>query len=245
MPQVRQPELVEATLEAVGTDRLARVEALADLAGLRALEGDVEAGRRVAQELREVIDDLGLAALIAGPSEFLAEVERVAGEPARLVGPLTDAVQRLERAGLRAFLELQRAMLAWAQTEAGRLDDAAETLAVLQAQQAAEPSGDPFPDAWAAWARAAIAAADGRAVDAAGLAEGAIAYLDDSDFSSLRAEARIRAASYALAADRSEHARRRAAEGLRIAEEKGYRRGADLARSILADVATRRAASAS
>ena len=68
-----------------------------------------------------------------------------------------------------------------------------------------------------------------------------IGYLDDSDFSSLRAEARIRAAQYLVAARRIDAAERHASEGLRIAEEKGYRRGAERARAVLAEVEALRA----
>jgi class 3 adenylate cyclase len=105
-------------------DRQAEAIAAATLACLLAMDGRFDAARDHYRASRELLADLGGAALAAFPAIAGARVELLAGEPAAAERELTDVYDSLGRLGERYFRPLVGAFLARALQLQGRATEA-------------------------------------------------------------------------------------------------------------------------
>jgi tetratricopeptide (TPR) repeat protein len=197
-----------------------RVEAsvLCVEAELRAMLGRFEGTREQVGRARGIFDDLGLAFMSTMPSEALAFVEMLEGDPAAAERELRWGYQRLEEMGERGFLSTAAAELARAVAAQGRLDEAERFAEVSLETSASDDAASRVP-ATSVLARAR--AARGEAAEAERLARWAVERAAATDDLVLQGDALSDLADVLLAAGRADEAAEALGEAAARYEQKG------------------------
>jgi tetratricopeptide (TPR) repeat protein len=102
------------------------------IATLLAMRGDFEEARALCARARDVLDELGLRPASAGRSLPAGWIELLAGDPEAAARELRAGYDELERMGERSIRPTVAAYLAFALTEAGRFDEAAEVACIAE-----------------------------------------------------------------------------------------------------------------
>jgi class 3 adenylate cyclase len=195
-PEPAQSAIVRcrALLGAAGSNRVLEAAVRSTLAGLEAMQENAEVARDEAARAATTYDELGLRLLRAGLAVIVATSALLAGETGRAERELRLSYETLEAAGAGAFLATPAARLASLAVAGGRLHEAEQLLAV--AQRSLDPD-DRSALAVCRQAAAEVAATQGRATEAAQLAQDAVDALADTDALGSRADALALAATLA------------------------------------------------
>jgi class 3 adenylate cyclase/tetratricopeptide (TPR) repeat protein len=194
-----------------------RANVLTALGGLRALEADFAAARRLLAEAEQIYRDLGLTMFLAGLAEIAAQVELLAGDP--------DAAETVLRHGLELLVDtdatqsaVHHGLLAATLVSQSRHDEARESAEAARAVADAETVL-----AQVVWrgALARVEAAAGNLDVALALAREGADMAALTDGLAMRAEALLDLAAVLAAAGDSEEAARVEREAARLYEEKG------------------------
>jgi class 3 adenylate cyclase len=204
----------ELVADAKGNERL-HANALAALAGLRALEANFDAARRLRAEAEAVYGDLGQRMSIAGLTQIAAQIERLAGNPAGAEAELRKGLAILDGTGAEA---LHQALLAAALLAQGRPEEARGP--AEQARDAAAIE-DVFEQVVWRGALARVEAAAGNLADALSLARHSADRASLTDALTMRADALLDLAAVLDAAGDAEEAERVAADAAGLYERKG------------------------
>jgi tetratricopeptide (TPR) repeat protein len=180
--------------------------------------GRFEGTREQVGRARGIFDDLGLAFMSTMPSEALAFVEMLEGDPAAAERELRWGYQRLEEMGERGFLSTAAAELARAVAAQGRLDEAERFAEVSLETSASDDAASRVP-ATSVLARAR--AARGEAAEAERLARWAVERAAATDDLVLQGDALSDLADVLLAAGRADEAAEALGEAAARYEQKG------------------------
>src|SRR5215216_6345389 len=215
-----------------------RVElaALHTLAALHAMAGRFDQARELGDEAVQIAGKLGPNRFAALCSQFLGQVELLAGDPAAAARWLRWGAGILERMGERGLRSELTANLARALAAAGRDDEALE-----QANLAGELAvrDDLYAQVERRGPLAAVLARRGRLEEAERVAAEAVELAAGSDMLGMQAGALLDLAGVLRLAGRDEEARPLAGQALELAERKGHRVAADRARELLEAAAVR------
>jgi class 3 adenylate cyclase/tetratricopeptide (TPR) repeat protein len=212
------PEAVRRCNELIaeaGENEMLRANLLAALAGLRALEGDVEDARRLRIEAEDIYRDLGQRMSIAGLTQVAAQIERLARNPAAAETELRSGLEILHGTGNEA---LQQAWLAAALVAQGRYDEAREPAETAGALASAEDVLDQV--VWRG-ALARVEAAAGNLERARSLVRSAIDRASRTDGLTMQADALLDLAAVAMTAGDTEDGERWANEAAALYTRKG------------------------
>jgi class 3 adenylate cyclase/tetratricopeptide (TPR) repeat protein len=213
-----------------------RVEmsALHTLAGLHAMAGELDRARELGEAAVQIADKLGPSRFAALCSQFLGQVELLAGDPAAAARWLRWGAGILERMGERGLRSELTANLARALAAAGDDDEALE-----QATRSGELAvrDDLYAQVERRGPLAAVLARRGRLEEAERLAAEAVELAASSDMLGMRAGALLDLAGVLRLAGRPGEAVPLAGQALDLAERKGHRVAASQARALL-EVAT-------
>jgi predicted ATPase/class 3 adenylate cyclase len=209
-----------------------RVEmsALHTLAGLHAMAGEVDRARELGDAAVQIAGKLGPNRFAALCSQFLGQVELLAGDPAAAERWLRWGAGILERMGERGLRSELTANLARALADQGR-DDAALEQANLSGELAVRD--DLYAQVERRGPLAAVLARRGRLAEAERVAAEAVELAAGSDMLGMRAAALLDLAGVLGLAGRDEEARPLAGQALELAEHKGHRVAAARARELL------------
>jgi class 3 adenylate cyclase/tetratricopeptide (TPR) repeat protein len=209
-----------------------RVEmsALHTLAGLHAMAGEFDKARELGDAATQIADKLGPSRFAALCSQFLGQVELLAGDPAAAARRLRRGVGILERMGERGLRSELTANLARALAEQGRDDEALE--------QATRSGGlavrdDLYAQVERRGPMAAALARRGRLEEAERLAAEAVELGAASDMLGMQAGALLDLAGVLRLAGRDAEAVGLADQALALAERKGHLVAATRARALL------------
>jgi predicted ATPase len=216
----------------VGDHLDAEALTLRHLAGLHAMNGDVELARSLLATSNAVFDDLGLT-LNAATSHNEGLIEMLAGDFPAAEASLRTGFDALTEMGEQAFLSTTAAFLARAVFEQGRLDEA-EALA-QQSEQLADAEDLLTQVLWRG-VQARVLAERGQLGTAEVLAREAVALAEQTDFVVYRGDALIDLAHVLRASHRTEDASAAAAAGLALHDQKGNLVTAGKIRSDLGDL---------
>jgi class 3 adenylate cyclase/tetratricopeptide (TPR) repeat protein len=209
-----------------------RVEmsALHTLAGLHAMAGEFDRGRELGEAAVQIADKLGPSRFAALCSQFLGQVELLAGDPAAAARWLRWGAGILERMGERGLRSELTANLARALAAAGDDDEALE-----QATRSGELAvrDDLYAQVERRGPLAAVLARRGRLEEAERLAAEAVELAADSDMLGMQAGALLDLAGVLRLAGRPGEAVPLARQALELAERKGHRVAAAQARALL------------
>src|SRR5215211_5740827 len=209
-----------------------RVEmaALHTLAALLAMAGDVAKARELGEDAAQIAGKLGPNRFAAICSQFLAQVELLAGDPAAAERWLRWGAGILERMGERGLRAEMTANLARALVAQGRDDEAMEQ-AVLSGELAVRD--DLYAQVERRGPLAAVLARRGRLAEAERVAAEAVELAAGSDMLGMRAGALLDLAGVLGLAGRDGEALPLAGQALELAERKGHRVAAARARELL------------
>jgi tetratricopeptide (TPR) repeat protein len=209
-----------------------RVEmsALHTLAALHAMAGDVDQARALGEAASQIAGKLGPSRFAALCSQFLGQVELLAGDPAAAERWLRWGVGILERMGERGLRSELTANLARALAAQGRDDEALE-----QAGRSGELAvrDDLYAQVERRGPMAMVLARLGRLEEAEGLATEAVTLGADSDMLGMQATALLDLAGVLRLAGRAAEAVPLARQALDLAERKGHRVAAAQAKELL------------
>jgi class 3 adenylate cyclase/tetratricopeptide (TPR) repeat protein len=208
-----------------------RVEmsALHTLAGLHAMAGEFDRARELGDEAVQIAGKLGPNRFAALCSQFLGQVELLAGDPAAAARWLRWGAGILERMGERGLRSELTANLARALAEQGHDDEALE-----QANLAGELAvkDDLYAQVERRGPLAAVLARRGRLEEAERVASEAVELAADSDMLAMQAGALLDLARVLRQAGRPGEAAPLAAQALALAERKGHVVAAGQARGL-------------
>src|SRR5215216_1735364 len=209
-----------------------RVEmsALHTLAGLHAMAGEVDRARELGDAAVQIAGKLGPNRFAALCSQFLGQVELLAGDPAAAERWLRWGAGILERMGERGLRSELTANLARALADQGRDDEALEQ-ANLSGELAVRD--DLYAQVERRGPLAAVLARRGRLAEAERVAAEAVELAAGSDMLGMRAGALLDLAGVLGLAGRDEEAPPLAGQALELAERKGHRVAAARARELL------------
>jgi class 3 adenylate cyclase len=209
-----------------------RVEmsALHTLAGLHAMAGEVDRARELGDAAVQIAGKLGPNRFAALCSQFLGQVELLAGDPAAAERWLRWGAGILERMGERGLRSELTANLARALADQGRDDEALEQ-ANLSGELAVRD--DLYAQVERRGPLAAVLARRGRLAEAERVAVEAVELAAGSDMLGMRAWALLDLAGVLGLAGRDEEALPLAGQALELAERKGHRVAAARARELL------------
>ena len=209
-----------------------RVEmsALHTLAGLHAMAGEFDRARELGDAAVQIAGKLGPSRFAALCSQFLGQVELLAGDPAAAVRWLRWGAGILERMGERGLRSELTANLARALAAQG-LDDEALEQAALSGELAVRD--DLYAQVERRGPLATVLARRGRLDEAERLAAEAVELAADSDMLGMQAGALLDLARVRRLAGRNGDAAALARQALDLAERKGHRVAAAQARELL------------
>jgi class 3 adenylate cyclase/tetratricopeptide (TPR) repeat protein len=209
-----------------------RVEmsALHTLAGLHAMAGEFDRARELGDQAVQIADKLGPSRFAALCSQFLGQVELLAGDPGAAARWLRWGAGILERMGERGLRSELTANLARALAAQG-LDDEAVEQAALSGELAVRD--DLYAQVERRGPLAAVLARRGRLEEAERLAAEAVALGADSDMLAMQAGALLDLARVLRLAGRPAEAEPLAHQALALAERKGHLVAAAQARDLL------------
>ncbi len=198
-----------------GENEMLRANVLAALAGLRALEGDVVAARRLRAEAEGIYRDLGQRMSIAGLSQVAAQIERLAENPAAAEAELREGLEILQGTGSEA---LQQAWLAAALVAQGRYEEAREP---AEAAREIASTGDVLDQVVWHGALARVEAAAGNLENALALAHDAVEQASLTDGLTMQADALLDLAAVLERAGDTEEAARSTHDAAALYARKG------------------------
>jgi predicted ATPase/class 3 adenylate cyclase len=209
-----------------------RVEmaALHTLAALLAMAGDVAQARELGEDAAQIASKLGPSRFAAICSQFLGQVELLAGDPAAAERWLRWGAEILERMGERGLRAEMTANLARALAAQGREDEALEQ-ATLSGELAVRD--DLYAQVERRGPLAAVLARRGELAEAERLAAEAVELGADSDMLGMQATALLDLAGVLRQAGRPGEAVPLARRALELAERKGHAVAAAQARELL------------
>jgi ATP/maltotriose-dependent transcriptional regulator MalT len=209
---------VEGLPEELALDRPLQGAVHTSLAGLLALRGDFDGGRRMFRDAAATYEEFGMRFRRATQSFVGAQIELLAGDPAAAERELRASSAAFDEFGAATSATTHRALLAEVVARLGRFEEAEEL-----AQRVAAEAPDEDRLAHVLWrcTLARVRAREGSAREAVELATEARRLLADAEFPQLAIAALTAAAEAAAAADESAGAERLLAEARRIAEAKG------------------------
>jgi class 3 adenylate cyclase/tetratricopeptide (TPR) repeat protein len=209
-----------------------RVEmsALHTLAGLHAMAGEFERARELGEAAAQIAGKLGPSRFAALCSQFLGQVELLAGDPAAAERWLRWGAGILERMGERGLRSELTANLARALAIQGRDDEAVGT-AALSGELAVRD--DLYAQVERRGPLAVVLARRGRLQEAEQLAAEAVELAAGSDMLAMQAGALLDLARVRRLAGQDAEAVPLARQALALAERKGHRVAADQARDLL------------
>jgi class 3 adenylate cyclase/tetratricopeptide (TPR) repeat protein len=198
-----------------------RVEmsALHTLAGLHAMAGEFDRARELGDQAMQIADKLGPSRFAALCSQFLGQVELLAGDPGAAARWLRWGAGILERMGERGLRSELTANLARALAAQG-LDDEALEQAALSGRLAVRD--DLYAQVERRGPLAAVLARRGRLEEAERLAAEAVELGADSDMLAMQAGALLDLARVLRLAGRPAEAVPLARQALALAERKGH-----------------------
>ena len=221
---------VERELRDAAGDRQRGMAAQVDLAGLRAMQGDIGAARALLREVSDTARELGMAIISAAMIEFEAYAETAAGYPNE-----AERILREGMPGLRAldlfYADTQADTLAVLVARSGRTDEAQACLGHPTTGFTVE-SADSHEE-YHAHALALIASHRGDHRQAVLLATQAAALWEASDVIAMKAEIQLDAATIHLRAGDPVAAQAAAERSLALYQQKGHLPGASRARAFL------------
>jgi class 3 adenylate cyclase len=191
---------------------------------LEAMDGRLDEGRRLAEEARDVLAELGLAAAEAEATALLIRIELLAGRSEAAARLAVPAVQRVQALGDAQRVGVLAALAGDALLAVGRAD-----LAERQARTARGAASRDDVATRIHWRslEARLLARRQRADEAAGLAREAVALARETDWLELRADASM--ALFDVLGSAGADARAALAEALECYREKGNRVAAERA----------------
>jgi class 3 adenylate cyclase/tetratricopeptide (TPR) repeat protein len=209
-----------------------RVEmsALHTLAGLHAMQGRIELARELGEAAAAIAGKLGPSRFAALCSQFLGQVELLAGDPAAAEQWLRWGSGILEQMGERGLRSEITANLARALAAQGRDHEAME-VGTLSGELAVRD--DLYAQVERRGPMAAVLARRGRLAEAERLAAEAVEMARDSDMLGMQAGALLDLAGVLRSAGRADEARPLFREALELAERKGHLVVAGQARDLL------------
>jgi tetratricopeptide (TPR) repeat protein len=209
-----------------------RVEmsALHTLAGLHAMAGEVDRARELGEAAVQIAHKLGPNRFAALCSQFLGQVELLAGDPAAAARWLRWGAGILERMGERGLRSELTANLARALADQGQDDEALEQ-ATLAGELAVRD--DLYAQVERRGPLAAVLARRGRLEEAERVAAEAVELAADSDMLGMQAGALLDLARVLRRAGRGTEAAPLAGQALALAERKGHVVAAAQARELL------------
>jgi class 3 adenylate cyclase/tetratricopeptide (TPR) repeat protein len=210
-----------------------RVEmsALHTLAGLHAMAGEFERARELGDSAAQIAGKLGPSRFAALCSQFLGQVELLAGDPAAAERWLRWGAGILERMGERGLRSELTANLARALAAQGRDDQALEQ-ATLAGELAVRD--DLYAQVERRGPLAVALARRGRLEEAERVAAEAVELAADSDMLGMQAGALLDLARVRRLAGREAEVAPLARQALALAERKGHRVAAGQAKELLA-----------
>ena len=209
-----------------------RVEmaALHTLAALLAMAGDVTKARELGEDAAQIAGKLGPSRFAAICSQFLGQVELLAGDPGAAERWLRWGAGILERMGERGLRAEMTANLARALAAQGRDDEALEQ-AVLSGELAVRD--DLYAQVERRGPLATVLARRGELAEAERVAAEAVELGADSDMLGMQATALLDLAGVLRLAGRAAEAEPLARRALELAEGKGHTVAAARARELL------------
>ena len=209
-----------------------RVEmsALHTLAGLHAMAGEVDRARELGEAAAQIAGKLGPSRFAALCSQFLGQVELLAGDPAAAERWLRWGAAILERMGERGLRSELTANLARALAAQDRDDEALEQ-ATLSGELAVRD--DLYAQVERRGPLSLVMARRGRLDEAERLAAEAVELGADSDMLAMQAGALLDLATVLVLAGRAKEAAPLARQALALAERKGHLVAAGRARELL------------
>jgi class 3 adenylate cyclase/tetratricopeptide (TPR) repeat protein len=224
---IRRCQAIRAQAE--GSYRV-EMSALHTLAGLHAMAGEFDRARELGDAAAQIAGKLGPSRFAALCSQFLGQVELLAGDPAAAVRWLRWGAGILERMGERGLRSEVTANLARALAAQG-LDDEALEQASLSGELAVRD--DLYAQVERRGPLAIVLARRGRLDEAERLAAEAVELAADSDMLGMQAGALLDLATVRRLAGRNGDAAVLARQALDLAERKGHRVAAAQARELL------------
>jgi hypothetical protein len=206
------------------------MSALHTLAGLHAMAGEFDRARELGDAASQIAGKLGPNRFAALCSQFLGQVELLAGDPAAAARWLRWGAGILERMGERGLRSEITANLARALAAQGLDDEALE-----QAGRSGELAvrDDLYAQVERRGPLALVLARRGRLDEAEGLAAEAVELAAGSDMLAMQAGALLDLATVRRLAGRDGEAAALAGQALALAERKGHRVAAAQARDLL------------
>jgi tetratricopeptide (TPR) repeat protein len=205
------------------------MSALHTLAGLHAMAGEFDRARELGDAAAQIAGKLGPSRFAALCSQFLGQVELLAGDPAAAVRWLRWGAGILERMGERGLRSEVTANLARALAAQG-LDDEALEQASLSGELAVRD--DLYAQVERRGPLAMVLARRGRLDEAERLAAEAVELAAGSDMLGMQAGALLDLARVRRLAGRNGDAATLARQALDLAERKGHRVAAAQAREL-------------
>jgi len=210
-------------------DKKLMASALIAQAVLEADTGRVDDARRDIARAKALLEEVALVLWLAGPvAQFAGWVELLAGDPARAEAELRGGYERLAEIGELSWLSTIAGLLAEAVHRQGRVAEAERLAAASEESAGAE---DAYSHALVQSVRAKVLAGRGDTDGALRHGRRAVALADTTDFVHLRVHARLAEAEALRAAGADP--RPRVEEAIALAEAKGSRAEARLAREML------------
>ncbi|HET8555771.1 MAG TPA: adenylate/guanylate cyclase domain-containing protein [Gaiellaceae bacterium] len=198
-----------------GGNEMLRANVLSALAGLRALEGDVVAARRLCAEAESIYRDLGQRMAIAGLTQVAAQIERLAENPAAAEAELRAGLEILQGTGNEAF---QQGWLAAALIAQGRFEEAREP---AEAARSIASAGDVLDQVVWRGVLARIEAVAGNLDEALSLARDAVDRASLTDGLTMQADALLDLSAVLEAAGDAEEAAGSASKAAALYLRKG------------------------
>ncbi|HEX8939834.1 MAG TPA: adenylate/guanylate cyclase domain-containing protein [Candidatus Limnocylindrales bacterium] len=222
-------------LDRVQGDRRTEALVLLAIAELEALAGDFERAREHHRRARGELTELGQGVLAASTAQTSWRIEALAGDLEAAERELRRDCEALEAMGERGVLSTLAALLGHVLLDEGRLDEAA-----VEAARARDLTDADDIGTQATWRslEAKVLARRGELADAAAVARSAVAILDPTDFTMLRADVRADLADVLERAGDAGAAAGARAEALALYEEKGSPVSAERIRARLVATAS-------
>jgi class 3 adenylate cyclase/tetratricopeptide (TPR) repeat protein len=209
---------------------LVEAHALLNLGGLRAMNGEIELGRRQYVRADEIYRELGMRLWAAATVNVTGQIELIAGDPERAETVVRRGYEELAEMGERGYLSTAAALLARAICLQRRYEEAERFVEISEETSGVE---DRMNDVLCAGVRARIAAERGELDEAQTFAKKAVATAAEGDAVWLHGEALLDLTQVLALAGRPEEPLHAARQALRLFEEKGDRVSAAKARALL------------
>jgi tetratricopeptide (TPR) repeat protein len=221
----------EAELQSARNRPLFEAHALHSLGLQRAESGDVQEGRRLNKQAREIWEELGYQFFSAGTQLAAGIIELLADDPAAAEVALRRGYEELEAMGERAVLSTLSAWLAEAIYAQGRYEEAEPFTRVSEAAAATEDLESQVR--WRA-ARAKLLARRGDIERGERLAREAVALAKPTDSPNLKADALMDLVEVLCLSRRTAEARPHLSRALALYQGKGNVVSARRAEALLA-----------